>query len=87
MKRNALAFLLLLCLCLVAIPSHAAPVAVVDGWSWAELYTSVLEWLGLGEAVEKEAPAPPPPGDPNTTDGGGCIDPDGKPIRPCPIQP
>jgi hypothetical protein len=84
--KKARALLLLLCLSLIAIPSHAAPVAVVDGWSWAEVYASVVEWFGLNATVEKAAPAPPPPDDPNTTttDGGGCVDPNGGCPKPKP---
>jgi hypothetical protein len=87
MKKNTRALLLLLCLSLVAFPSHAAPAFALESWSWAEVYESVLDWFGLADTTQKSAPAPTDPqgggGTTTTTDGGSCTDPNGCP-RPKP---
>lgn len=86
--KNVRALLLLLCLSLIAIPSHAVPFVAPTSFGWTKVLERLAFRLGISSKPEgiqaKSTPGQDGSGGATTTsDGGACIDPDGRPL-PCP---
>lgn len=91
MKKSA-AVLLLLCLLTVSVaPARAAesaqaldsnPYGFLASW-WSE----VVSFFGLGAEDLSSSAATSSTEPPTTANGGGCIDPFGRPIVPCVDEP